>query len=222
MVRKESPVYLFAGEDAFSKDARIGRLRQESLDARTQYFDSDLLYARDLNLKNLQEKLLSIPLGTKKRMVIIRGCQNLKPDIKGFLLKYARKPDGRIILVLDMDKYSSQDEFVRQLSRFAEVCRFKEEPRPDAFVLSRAIDLRKAHYALSVLGELLRNGEKPERILGGLRYSWENSGANAFESRRKLALLLNCDIDVKTGRLRPEFSLERLVVNLCSLPKPLR
>jgi len=71
-----------------------------------------------------------------------------------------------------------------------------------------------------VLNQLLRNGEKPERILGGLRYSWENSMADVFQIRKKLRLLLSCDIDIKTGRLRSDFALERLVVNLCCLTKP--
>jgi DNA polymerase III delta subunit len=71
-----------------------------------------------------------------------------------------------------------------------------------------------------VLNQLLKKGERPERILGGLRYSWENSIATPLETRRRLKALLNCDIDIKTGRLKADFALERLVVSLCSLAKP--
>jgi DNA polymerase III delta subunit len=123
-------------------------------------------------------------------------------------------------LVLDINKYSPRDEFIKQIVGYSEVCRFKEDIQADAFVLSRAIDSKKSTYALRVLDQLLRSGEKPERILGGLRYSWENSIANTLQTRKKLGLLLNCDIDIKTGRLKPDFALERLVVNLCCLAKP--
>jgi len=220
MVGKEHPVYLFIGQDSASKDARLKKLKDEFLPPNTQLFNLDVLYGKELSLKELQEKLLCIPLKSKKRIVVIKGSQSLKDDIKEFMLKYALKPRNQVVLVLDVDVYSPKDEFIKQVSRNAQVCRFKEDIHLDTFALSRAIDSRKSSYALGVLNQLLRNGEKPERILGGLRYSWENSTADISQVRRKLRLLLACDIDVKTGRLRPDFALEKLVVNLCCLVKP--
>ena len=220
MVKKESSVYLFIGQDSLSKDIRLKKLKEEVLSPHTQYFNLDVLYARELNLKDLQERLLSLPLRAKKRIVVIKDSQNLKEDIKEFIIKYVKNPQSKILLVLDINKYSYQDEFIKQISRYSEVCRFKEDPHLDTFVLSRAIDFKKSSYALWVLNQLLRNGEKPERILGGLRYSWENSSADTFQIRKKLTLLLGCDIDIKTGRLKSDFALERLVVNLCCLAKP--
>jgi len=220
MVKKESPVYLFIGQDSLSKDIRLKKLKEEFLDPHTQYFNLDVLYARELNLKDLQERLLCLPLRAKKRIVVIKDSQNLKKDIKEFIIKYVKKPLAKITLVLDINKYSFKDEFISQISRYSEVCRFKEDVYLDTFALSRAIDFKKSGYALWVLNQLLRNGEKPERILGGLRYSWENSIANNFEVRKKLRFLLGCDIDIKTGRLRSDFALERLVVSLCSFAKP--
>lgn len=220
MVKKESLVYLFIGQDSLSKDIRLKKIKEEFLDAHTQYFNLDVLYAQDLHLKELQERLLSLPLRAKKRIVIIKNSQKLKEDIKEFLIKYVKKPLSQIILVLDTDRYSPRDDFIKRIIGYSQVCRFKEDAHLDAFTLSRAIDSRKPAYALKVLDQLLRSAEKPERILGGLRYSWENASANAFEVRRKLSLLLKCDIDMKTGRLKSDLALERLVVNLCCLAKP--
>jgi DNA polymerase III delta subunit len=220
MVKKESSVYLFIGQDSLSKDIRLKKLKEEFLDPQTQYFNLDVLYARELNLKDLQERLLCLPFKAKKRIIIIKDSQNLKKDIKEFIIQYVKKPQAKIILVLDINKYLPQDDFIRQVSRYGEVCRFKEDAHLDTFALSRAIDFKKSSYALWVLNQLLRNGEKPERILGGLRYSWENSVADGFQIKKKLRLLLGCDIDIKTGRLRSDFALERLVVSLCSFAKP--
>ncbi len=220
MVNKEKPVYLFIGQDSLSKDVKINKLKENFLSLPTQYFNLDVLYGKEINLKDLQEKLLCLPFKAKKRLVIIRDSQNLKEDIKEFIIRYVKNPLSEIILVLDMNKYSPRDDFIRQVIPYSEVCRFKEEAHLDTFTLARAIDLKKSGYALDVLSRLLRNGEKPERILGGLRYSWENSVADGLETRRKLRLLLGCDIDIKTGRLRPDFTLERLVVNLCCFAKP--
>lgn len=220
MVKKESLVYLFIGQDSISKDARLKKLKEEFLSIPTQYFNLDVLYAKELHLKELQERLLSLPLKAKKRIVVIKDSQNLKDEIKEFIIRYVKKPIPEILLVLDMDKYPLKDEFIRQISRYCEIFRFKEEMRLDAFALSRAIDFKKSNYPLWVLNQLLRKGEKPERILGGLRYSWENSNAVTLHTKRKLRLLLSCDIDIKTGRLRADFALERLVVNLCCLAQP--
>ena len=220
MVRKENSAYLFIGQDSPSKDIKLASLKKEFLDHSTQHFDLDVLYAKELNLRDLQERLLSLPLGAKERVVVIRDAQRLKEEVKGFIAKYVKKPKGHIVLVLDMNKYSPRDEFIRQISGFSEVCRFKEDPHVDTFVLSRAIESRKPNYALTVLNQLLRDGEKPERILGGLRYSWENSNFPVLQVRKRLALLLACDLDIKTGRTRPDFALEKLVVNLCCFTKP--
>ena len=239
MVKEENSVYLFIGQDTLSKDARLKKLKEEFLSPHTQYFNLDVLYAKELDLKGLQERLLCLPLSpvrniestsiknkisngvrAKKRIVIIKDSQNLKKDIKEFIIQYVKKPLAKIILVLDINKYLPQDEFIRQINRYSEVCRFKEDAYLDTFALGRAIDSKKSNYALLVLNQLLRNGEKPERIMGGLRYSWENSIADVFQTKKKLRLLLGCDIDIKTGRLRSDFALERLVVSLCSFAKP--
>ena len=63
----------------------------------------------------------------------------------------------------------------------------------------------------------MEDGEKPERIIGGLRYAWAKGNVYSAEAKKKLKALLNCDIDIKTGRLRPDFALEKLVIKLCSL-----
>ncbi len=220
MVEKESPVYLFIGQDNLSKDIQLKRLKEEYLAKDTEYFNFDILYAKELNLITLQERLLCLPLKSKKRVILIKDSQNLREDIEEFLLKYVKKPYPKIALILDINKYVANDGFIRQLLRYSQVFRFKEPPHLDAFTLSRSIDLRKTSYSLGVLNQLLRNGEKPERILGGLRYAWENRVTNRLETKKRLKLLLNCDIDIKTGRLKPDFALERAVINLCCLAKP--
>lgn len=215
MVKKENQVYLFIGQDPFSRDLRLKKLREEFLDKDTEDFNLDILYGRELALKGLQERLLCLPVKAKKRIIVIKGAQFLKEDIRDFMLGYALKPRKDIVLVLYIDRYEPKDGFISALSRHAEVLRFKEEAPLDAFTLGRQMGFKKADASLRVLNQLLKNGEKPEKILGGLRYSLMRASDNRFEVRRRLKLLLNCDIDIKTGRLKPAFALEKLVINLC-------
>lgn len=227
MVKKENSVYLFIGQDSLSKDIKLKRLRQEFLKKDTEQFNLDILYAKELNLISLQERFLSLPLKAKKRIIVIKGAQDLKEDIKEFILKYVKSPHPQILLVLDINLASGPrgwvnrikptDEFIGHLTRYVQTYRFKEPEHLDTFTLCRQIDLKKADYALRVLNQLLKNGEKPEWILGGLRYSWQRDITNPFELRRRVKLLLNCDLDIKTGRLKADFALEKLVVKVCCL-----
>jgi len=222
MVKKENSVYVFIGQDSLSKDLKLKSLKEEFLKPHTEYLNLDILYAKELNLIVLQEQLLCLPLNSKKRIILIKDSQNLKENIKEFLIQYVKNPYPKAVVILDINKYLSTDAFIRQLIRYSQVFRFKENPHLDAFTLSRSIDLKKTSYSLWVLNQLLINGERPERILGGLRYAWENRIADPQETRKRLRLLLNCDIDIKTGRLKPDFALERVVINLCCSVKPFR
>jgi DNA polymerase III delta subunit len=215
MVKKEGLLYLFIGQDSFSKDIKLKKIKADFLCPQTQDFNLDVLYAKELTLLSLQEKILYLPLKTKTRMIVIKEAQDLKADCQDFLLEYARKPRSQLILVLDINRHDPKDEFIRRMARYVQVCHFREPAHLDTFALIRQIDLKRADYALRILNQLLENGERPERILGGLRYSWEREAGSSAEIRRKLKLLLNCDVEVKTGRLKPDFALERLVIRLC-------
>jgi len=219
MVKKENSVFLFAGEDSFSKDIKLKKLRQEAFPKEVEQFNLDILYAKELNLRDLQEKILCLPVRAKKRLIVIKDAEGLKEDIQEFIIKFLKNPSPWVILVLDINRLDSKNEFINCLTRYGQVYHFQEATRIDTFTLSRSIEQRHADYSLRLLHQLLRNKERPERILGGLRYSWERNITNPLERRKRLKLLLNCDIDIKTGRLKPQFALEKLVVNLCALNK---
>lgn len=213
-------VYLFIGIDSSFKDIQLKAIRKEFLKKETEQFNLDILYARELTLKGLQERLSYLPVKNPRRIVVIKDAQNLRDDAREFIFKYVKEPHKEIILVLDIDQRDKAEEFINRVYRYAKVYSFKETKQPDTFTLSRQIALKKPDFSLRVLNWLLKHGEKPERILGGLRYSLERDTASPLEMKRKLKLLLNCDIDIKTGKLKPIFALEKLVINLCGLRKP--
>ncbi len=210
-------VYLFIGDDSLSKDVQLKRMRQEFLARATEQFNLDTLYAKDSTLKSLQETLLRLPVNNPRRIVVIKDAQDLKQDTKDFLLKYVKTPHRQIILVLDINRIEKKDEFINLIYKFTKVVRFRETRPLDVFALSRQIQLGKADLALRILNQILREGERPERILGGLRYAWERDVTYPVDIKRKLKLLLNCDLEIKTGKLKPAFALEKLVVSLCGL-----
>ena len=212
-------IYLFIGEDSPSKDIQLKKLKQEYLVKGTEQFNLDVLYAKEIILKTLQETLLRLPVNNPKRIVVIKDAEYLKEDSKEFLLKYAKSPYKQVVLVLDISHIEKRDDFINRIYKFTRIIRFKETRRLDAFILSRQIDLNRPDLALRVLNQILKEGERPERILGGLRYAWERSAAHPVEMRKRLKFLLNCDLEIKTGKLKPSFALEKLVLSLCGLTK---
>lgn len=214
MVKKESSAYLLVGQESHFVDQIIAKIKEEFLPKQLQDFNLNRLYANGLNLKGLQERLLCLPFKSRRRIIVIRNAQQLARSIKEFLIDYLRHPQKEILLIIEIDKRDPKDEFVNSVARYA-TSFIKEEPRLDTFTLSRQIELRKAGLALKVLHQLLKNGERPERILGGLRYAWESRFSDSLETRKRLKALLACDVDIKTGRIKADFALEKLVVYLC-------
>jgi DNA polymerase III delta subunit len=210
-------VHLLVGGDPLSKDIKLAKIKEEFLTPDTQDFNLDVIYAKETNLRSLQEKILTLPVKAKKRIVVVKDAQYLKDDLREFILEFAGQKKSSTILILDIAQLNRRDEFVNRISRYAEVSRFRDTLKPDAFSLSRQIEARRLDYALRTLNQLLEDGEKPERIIGGLRYAWAKGNVYSAEAKKKIKALLNCDIDIKTGRLRPDFALEKLVIRLCSL-----
>ncbi|MCX5694369.1 MAG: hypothetical protein NT014_04480 [Candidatus Omnitrophica bacterium] len=212
-------VYLLIGQDIAAKEIQLKKIKQEFLPPELQDFNLDTLYAKEIKLKDIQERFLSIPVKSAKRIVVIKDAQQLDEPSRNFLLDFSQKPLKQLVLVLDFDQYDYKDEFIKGIGTHGRTFRFKETVNPDTFALNRQIELRKTDSALRLLNQLLKNGEAPERILGGLRYAWEKHDLQSLSSRKKLRLLLGCDLEIKTGRLKPAFALEKLVISLCSSPR---
>ncbi len=212
MVAGDILVYVFAGEDSAAKNLRLNQLKETFLPPDTRAFNFDVFYGDDLDLHSLQERILSIPVNAPRRMIVLKNAGALPSAAKKFVSAYAPGANKSILLVADFERFDPKDAFQSSLCRAGRLIRFGEAPHTDAFILAGQLRSGRAAEALGVLHSLIESGEKPERILGGLRYScakWENRrSAAAFKE------ILRCDLQIKTGRLKPLFALERLVVTL--------
>lgn len=208
-------VYLFIGQDNPAKQEKLKEIQNSTLSQGISDFNQDIVYAKDITLRDLQERLLCLPVQSSRRLVVIKQAQQLKEDTKEYILSYAKSPLATVTLVVDMEHREAKDSFFDALSRVASIVHFKETRKIDTFDLSRLVEQGKAGEALKILHDLFTSGEKPERILGGLRYACAKHTVNRRELSQKLKLLVECDTDVKTGRMKPEIALEKLVVRLC-------
>ena len=222
MVRKEPWLYLLSGQDSLSKDAKISQIKKALLPAQIESFNLDILHSEGLNLKLLQEKLLCLPVRTKKRLLIIRQAESLKEELRGFLLEYSKDPPRHLVLILDSELFNPKDEFFLRIVKAAQVFRFRESIPVNTFTLVRQIEAKRTDSALKLLHQLLQSGEKPERILGGLRHALLRNAGGVRQVKSISRLLLDCDFTLKTSRIRPDFALEKAVVELCCFGGPHR
>jgi DNA polymerase III delta subunit len=210
-------VYLFIGEDQFSKNIKLDKLKKDLFAKGLQAFNFDLLFARDLNLVKLQEALFRLPFKARKRLVLIRQAASLKEPLKKYLSSYIKKSNPKTLLVLDTERLDRRDTFLKAVEKSSTTFHFKTPEVQDTFKLSQQIDKKRILTSLEILSRLLSTGVRPEKIMGGLRYCWENNYLDTKTKERRLNLLLDCDISIKRGRLRPQIALERLLIELCRL-----
>ena len=82
-------VYLFVGGDPLSKDIKLAKIKEEFLTPDTQDFNLDVIYAKETDLRNLQEKVLTLPVKAKKRIIVVKDAHCLKDDMREFIFKFA-------------------------------------------------------------------------------------------------------------------------------------
>ncbi|MFA6383773.1 MAG: hypothetical protein WCY10_00215 [Candidatus Omnitrophota bacterium] len=221
MVKKDR-IYLVTGHDVPAKDKALKEIKSKYLSVLTEQFNLDTVYAKDVILQDLQEKLLYMAVSAGHRMVVIKQASALKKDCKEYLEKYVQSPNPAVILVLEMEAFDRKDRFSAIVSAHATTLQFRQEIHKTTFALADEIRSGKPAASLNILHQLLKNGQKPELILGGLRAGLSRNAADIAAMRKLNKLLLECDLAIKTSMLKPAFALERLVVSLCCFKQAFR
>ncbi len=212
---KDKFIYLLLGDDIPAKETNLEKIKKQFLADNLKDFNFDVLYASELSLRVIQEKILFLPFEATKRVILIKQVEDLKKDIKEFLVKFFQEPQDNLIFIFDSDDADLRDEFLSQISKSANIINVGTKPIADVFVLARNIEAKKVTLSLKILRKLLEDGERPERILGGLRARWQKDNRDVLQYKRRIGLFLKCDQEIKTGKAKPSYSLEQLVVKLC-------
>ncbi|TAN61520.1 hypothetical protein EPN16_03095 [bacterium] len=208
--------YLLVGEDEPAKAEKIQSLKKQLLDSGVEQFNFDIFYGRELTLPLFQEALSRLPVSSGSRLLVIKDALGLKEGPREYFLSRLKSLPSSLVIIMDVSIIPREDNpFLSQIRKAAKTLNFTAGQNANAFNLARALEGRRTDSALDILSDLLKQGERPERILGALR-SQLTRCAGAKERLRRIALLLEADLNVKTGRLKPaQLALEVLVVKLC-------
>lgn len=211
-------VYLLFGEKEPEKEARVQQIKKEALRNLPQEFNYESWTSKELTVKKLQESLLRLPTqGCPKRLLLIRNIDKAHPELKEFIIQYSRDqyPHADLILLAAAD--ADEDKIFKEREGIC-IEKYGVSRKTNAFDLGRALTGKNVKSALKILRELILKGEKPERIVGALRYNIMKDSSSRQSRQENLRLLLKAEIEIKTGKLKPVLSLEKLIVKMCCLP----
>lgn len=209
-------IYLFIGEDELAKQEKIQSFKKQLFPPDIEPFNYDVFSAKELTLPLFAQALGRIPVRAKNRILVIKDMLKLKSALQEYCVTQLKAQAEKNTIIFDVGRMPEERNiFLNQMLKIAEAVHFKTAGSVNAFSLARAIEKKNADSALVLLADLFKAGEKAERILGGLRYQLIKQSGTLEDKRKKVNLLLETDVNFKTGKLKPEFALEMLVVKLC-------
>ncbi len=213
-------VCFFIGEDSGPKEKKIAALRQKWLSsADAVKLDYEVHDASKIDPRALQETLLGLPAVASRKVVLLKNCHRLDKKIKEILLSFAQSPSQYIILILDAERLSLTDAFVKKIKPQADLFSTTPPQKQNVFDMTQAISSRQPAAALKILSHLLREGDQPLQIMGALVWFWRKiqNRLPAVRYEQGLKFLQEADLNIKRSRIRPDYALELVVVKLSGL-----
>jgi len=212
----EKSAYFFLGDDFLSKERKVDIIKKELLKDDAALFDLEVLQGKESTPRQLSEVFKRLPAVSKVRLIIIKDIERLNASCKVQLLSFLKNPFPKIYLVLETNNFDIKDSFLVQLSHLCRVVNFQKGRPLDVFSLSQAVASKKSIEALSMLSRLILAGEKSQKILGILLWQWKKiePRLSKREFRQGLDMLLETDLFIKRGLLKPDLALELLVARL--------
>jgi len=213
-------IYLFTGDDNSIKNKKINEIKEEVLKtSEAVNFDYELLYSDKLHGDDLKKALLALPVVSKKRVVVLKTIQKLSPKNKEIVLKFFDSEQDHLIFILDTDQSDLNNSFIKKIKNKARVFNVSPGPSENVFAMTNAMTARNPVEALKILSRLLSGGDHPLQIMGALVWFWGRMKNRLSQANFKkgLEVLKEADLNIKRSRLRPDYTLEKLVVSLSVL-----
>jgi len=114
---KVSPVYLFSGEENYLKEDALRRIKETLIKPEFLQFNYDLLSGKEISGTELLNKLLTLPIGQGKRLIVIRDAQKLNPSVKDKIIEYLKSPSPTTCLILWAPKVDLRKRFYTTIEK---------------------------------------------------------------------------------------------------------
>ncbi|MGQ0640216.1 MAG: DNA polymerase III subunit delta [Gemmatimonadaceae bacterium] len=98
--KRFAAAYYFYGDEDYRKDAALQSLIRSAVEPSTRDFNLDQRRGSGLDARSLGTLLVTLPVLSERRMVVVRDAAALKKDARAVLDQYLRKPASDVVLVL--------------------------------------------------------------------------------------------------------------------------
>ncbi|MCD4829948.1 MAG: DNA polymerase III subunit delta [Candidatus Cloacimonetes bacterium] len=115
--------YLFWGEDGLSQRRLEAMVRQEALAKGSEDFDLTVFYGAETKAEQIIEQLAMLPMLSPKRVVVVRGADEMRADEGKRLLPYIENPSPSVVLVLTAGKIDQRRVLWKGVMKHAESVR---------------------------------------------------------------------------------------------------
>ena len=162
MVNSSKAVFLFAGNDSYSKEQAIKKLKSSLFDSSSSELDYKVFDGADAEIRDILDHVSTIPFLASKRLVIIRHFEKLSKENTSRLIEYIKNPTKSTCLVLDAEDDSIIKQY-SQLSRHLIISSFglisdsQFQARTKEMLSSAKSDKKISHEAVMALKELYGN-----------------------------------------------------------------
>jgi DNA polymerase-3 subunit delta len=129
-----SPIYIFYGNEEFLIEESIKIVTQNAIDIEMKDFNFNVVYGNEIDLQTLLSLLLSLPMMSKRRVVVLKNAEKLlnrisrtkkdNREIESFL-NYLSNPNQTTIFILILERIDSEKEIYRILRRVATIVELK-------------------------------------------------------------------------------------------------
>ncbi len=186
--------------------------------------DLESLDANKLTPEKLKIALFALPGMAAQRLVHVYNAEKLPKETLEWLLVFLKSEHGQVVLVLEADGWDDSTKLRGEVTKFLKKTGVDAPVPVTVFDMMNAVSAGNSAGALRGLKKLFVNDEAPERLLGGMVWTWSNKvkGRVSAEVYKKgLLVLQEADIALKRSRFPDrEYALEVSVVKLSSLVKP--
>lgn len=212
-------VYLLLGEDLNAKDKIINQIKSTVVtNDKAFHFDVEHLDALSLPADTLKKALITLPVFSAKRLVILRNVHKLKTADIAVLIDFVKQPSALTELILESSEESLKADF-KDITAHAKLSVFGKNNTGSVFDMTKLMQRTQLKEALSMLNRFYKEGTHPLQVMGALIWFWGKEGRALPKERfeRGLKALEEADVNIKRSRFNPEYAVEKLVVELTGL-----
>ena len=153
---KPYPMYVIIGEEDYFREEAVNSLVERFVNKNTIDFNLDILMGEDIEGQFLYNRLISFPLMSEKRCLIIKGADALNADAKKALIKYIESPVKSTVLIIESEKVNLQEKVFSELKNKSFLFEFKRlYPRQLSFWIVNCIGERRKKISKEVVETLI-------------------------------------------------------------------